>query len=166
MLCFHQLSLSFTYHSISLPLYVCAENSRHLFCIQIMDNITSIVEGIVANGSSTVTLDLAGQRRIVRLSRPSLPTALAPISSPPDHDPDVQQDCVALRDKIRATLKTTSSPPKYLVQLLVSLHGYTGTPLASCAAGYRLLNLLPRADKVDWSAIISRCGICTRSTAH
>ena len=117
-------------------------------------DLSSVLANVNGEGSATVSIELGTRKVLLRILRPVSPTALASLDVIPPHDADVQADTVVIRDRIRSVLRTTSSPPLFLIQILAAVHGYVGPTIATVAAGLRVLHQIPRSDEVDWSAII------------
>ena len=118
-------------------------------------DVSSAASHVLSDGSVSISVDIGGRSLPLLVSRPASPSALAALQTIPPHDPDIQADTVLIRDGLRHVLKTSSSPPLFLVQLLASIHGYSGPHIPTVAAGLRVLLQIPRCDELDWSGILS-----------
>ena len=117
-------------------------------------DLSSVLANVNGEGSATVFIEVGIRRVLLRILRPVSRTAFASLDVIPPHDADFQADAVVIRDRIRSVLRTTMSPPLFLIQILAAIHGYVGPATTTVAAGLRVLHQIPRSDEVDWGAII------------
>ena len=112
-------------------------------------------EAVLTAGYSDVPVDIEGEIRLLRFTRPEEPGCLSSAGSPPPFDADMQAAMERLRQRLRRVLNLQAGPPVLVTTILVSLFGNRGTPLSNTSEGLRLLLSVPALNSIDWSTFMS-----------
>ena len=110
---------------------------------------------VLDQGHLIVPTEIDGQIIHLRYFKVALPDALVSFTSPPAADPHLAAAVDKTRHRIKKAIGGSSSIPISVVQALVFLHIYTGTPLSSTTDGLRLLLQVSGVDDLDWEAMVS-----------
>ena len=100
---------------------------------------SAFLESVRVSGYCDVPIDIEGEIRSIRFTRPEETTLLLSAPAPPVYDADTQGPVDRLRHRLRRVLNVAGGPPVVVARILVMLFGESPSPILPKDCAYSSL---------------------------